>query len=223
MVSAQRTPPGAVVSLSVEGRQDALAGHPDRERWNARYAACEPAFSPHPLAERALEMTLPEGPVADLACGASGSALLAAGRGRRVTAVDVSEKALRLLADEAERRGLDGLLTLVHADLATWRPGPGVYALVICTGYWDRALFEAACGAVRAGGVLAWEAFTQEARASRPHLPASWCLGAGEPATLLPAGYEVLCQRDVTGVGRGGKRRMLARAPGSAAESPADG
>ena len=44
---------------------------------------------------------LPDGPVADLACGASGTALLAAAHGRRVTAVDVSEVALGMLGAEA--------------------------------------------------------------------------------------------------------------------------
>ena len=84
-------------------------GHPDRVRWNARYAdGFVPSFAPHPLAVRALAMELPDGPVADLACGASGSALLAAARGRQVTAVDVSELALGMLGDEARRRGLDG-------------------------------------------------------------------------------------------------------------------
>ena len=69
-------------------------GHPDRLRWNARYGAgFAPSFRTHPLAVRALAMDLPDGPVADLACGTSGSALLAAARGRAVTAVDISEAA----------------------------------------------------------------------------------------------------------------------------------
>src|SRR6516225_760361 len=86
--------------------------HPDRLRWNARYAGgFVPSFAPHPLAVRALAMDLPGGPVADLACGASGTALLAAGRGREVTAVDISELALGMLADEARLRGLDQLVT----------------------------------------------------------------------------------------------------------------
>jgi hypothetical protein len=55
--------------------------HPDRLRWNARYASgFVPSFTPHPLAVRALAMDLPDGPVADLACGPSGTVLLAAAR-----------------------------------------------------------------------------------------------------------------------------------------------
>ena len=93
-----------------------LAGHPDRLRWNARYAAREATFTPHPLAVAALALPLPDLPLPDLALpdralpglpvlelasGPSGSALLAAELGHRVTAVDVSDVGLDQLADEA--------------------------------------------------------------------------------------------------------------------------
>src|SRR6266496_5536827 len=103
--------------MSAQGAGPVPGDHPDRTRWNARYAGgFVPSFRPHPLAMRALALDLPDGPVADLACGPSGAALLAAAHGRRVTAVDVSEVALGLLGEEARRRGLDHLITLVHAD-----------------------------------------------------------------------------------------------------------
>jgi SAM-dependent methyltransferase len=198
-----------------------LAGHPDAVRWNARYGGGFTAsFTPHPLAVRALSLGLPDGPVADLACGPSGSALAAAAAGRRVTAVDISEVALDLLAAEARRRGLAGLITLVHADLGEWRPVPGGYALVLGTGYWNPAVFAAAAAAVAAGGALGWEAFTAAARAVRPGLPAEWCLPPGEPASLLPAGFAVLSQDELPDRGHGDRRRLLAvrQVPGRAGE-----
>ena len=192
-----------------------LAGHPDRLRWNARYGAgFTPSFTPHPLAAVALALNLPAGPVADLASGPSGSALLAAAQGRAVTAVNVSEVALGLLNQEARRRGLDHLITLIHADLGVWRPGPGRYALVLATGFWDPGVFAVAAAAVAPGGVLGWEAFTMAARQARPALPAGWCLGPGEPATLLPDGMSVLSQDDVPGDQGGTRRRLLARRTG---------
>ena len=128
-------------------------GHPDRIRWNARYAAGYlSSFTAHPLAVRvfgSLPADLPDGPVADLACGPSGTALLAASKGRHVIAVDVSEVALGLLGAEAMRRGLDDLITLVHADLSAWRPESRSYALILCTLFWDAAVFRVAAGAVR--------------------------------------------------------------------------
>lgn len=189
-----------------------LAAHPDRLRWNARYERDFAAsFVAHPLARRALSMPLPDGPVADLACGPSGSALLAAAAGRHVTAVDVSEVALRLLADEARRRGVAALVTLIQADLREWHPAPGHYALVMCTGYWDRALFGPAAQAVAPGGLLAWQAYTTEARQARPSLPAEWCLAPGEPASLLPAGFKLIDARDLPDTARGTRRSLLAR------------
>ena len=174
--------------------------HPDRVRWNAKYASgFEPSFRPHLLAVRALAANLPDGPVADLACGVSGAALLAAANGRRVTAVDVSEVALRLLGDEAGRRGLGHLITPVHADLSAWSPEPRSYALVLCTRFWLVDVFTAAVGAVADGGLLAWEALTAEARRSRPHLPAEWLLAPGEPASLLPPDFALLDQTDLPG------------------------
>jgi len=187
-------------------------GHPDRIRWNARYAAdFVPSFAPHPLAVRALAMDLPPGPMAELACGPSGAALRAAADGRRVTAVDVSEVALWLLGDEARRRGLGGLITLVHADLSAWSGEPRSYALVLCTGFWDPAVFAAAAGTVADGGLLAWEALTAEARRTRPGLPAPWCLAPGEPASVLPPGFTLIDQSDKPGRER---RQMLARRAG---------
>ena len=99
-----------------------LAGHPDRIRWNARYSESVPSFTPHPVAQAALALPLPDGPVLELACGPSGSALLAAATGRSVTVVDASDVALGMLADEAERRGLGSQITPVLADLGSWQP-----------------------------------------------------------------------------------------------------
>jgi hypothetical protein len=195
--------------MSAEGTGPVPGDHADRIRWNAKWAAGPaPSFTPHPLAVRALALDLPDGPVADLACGPSGAVLMAAAQGRPVTAVDVSEVALGLLGDEARRRGLADLITLVHADLSSWTPEPQSYTLVLGIGFWDVAVFRAAAVAVAAGGVLAWEALTAEALRRHPGLPPEFCVGPGEPASLLPAGFTVIDQADVP---RRARRRLLAR------------
>ena len=195
--------------MSAEGSGLVPGDHPDRIRWNAKYASgFVPSFRPNPLASRALALVLPDGPVADLACGPSGAALLAAERGRRVTAVDVSEVALKLLGAEARRRGLGHLITLVHADLSGWTPAPRSHALVLAIGFWDAAVFAAGAAAVADGGLLAWEALTVAARQRHPDLPPEFCVGPGEPASLLPADFTVIDQGDVPHRGR---RRLLAR------------
>src|SRR2546430_4958865 len=166
--------------MSAEGSGLVPGHHPDRIKWNAKYpSGFVPSFRPHPLAARALALGLPDGPVADLACGPSGAALLAAEQGRRVAAVDVSEVALDLLGAEAGRRGLGHLITLVHADLSGWSPEPRSYALVLCVGFWDAAVFRAAAAPVAAGGLLAWEALTAGARPTHRGPPPAWCAKPG--------------------------------------------
>jgi SAM-dependent methyltransferase len=192
------------------GRPD-LTGHPDRLRWNARYAGgFVPSFAPHPVATRALRLTPPPGPVLELACGPSGSALWAAAAGRQVTAVDVSDVALGLLAAEASRRGLAHLVCVVQADAGLLNPEARAYAVVLSTGYWDPGVFAAAAAAVAPGGLLGWEALTDGARRSRPGLPPRWCVTGAEPASLLPAGFQVIEQHDLVSE-HSGRRRLLAR------------
>ena len=137
--------------------------------------------------------------------------LLAAQAGRRVTAVDISEAALGLLGTEARRRGLGDLITVRHADLAALHLAPRHYALVLCTGFWDRAVFAEAAQSVAPGGLLGWEAFTLAALRARPKLCADWCLAPGEPASLLPADFEVIRIWDLPANEPGTKRRLLAR------------
>jgi hypothetical protein len=109
-----------------------------------------------------------------------------------------------------------GPVAAVQADLTSWRPRRESCALVLCTGYWDLDLFPGAAEAVLPGGLLGWEAFTTDALLVRPGMPVQWCLETGEPASLLPAGYDVLSYEDVPDSGSGARRRMLARRGGTA-------
>jgi SAM-dependent methyltransferase len=167
--------------------------HPDRVRWNARFRDRSPTFTPHPLVAEVRAAGLPPGPVLELACGRSGSALALAATGRAVTAVDISDVALAQLADEARRRGLAGHLTCVEADAPAYRPAPRRYALVLATRYWDPDAFRAGCGAVAPGGLLAWESLSGPVAAGGPRQP--WHVPHGQLGTRLPAGFDVLVQR----------------------------
>jgi len=196
--------------VRARGSVPGMAG--DRQRWNARYSGGFIAsFQAHPIAKLALSLLLPDGPVLDLASGPSGAVLLAAATGRPSVAVDVSDVALSLLTREAAGRPVAGPIAVVQADLTSWRPRPETCALVLCTGYWDVDLFPAAARAVLPGGLLGWEAFTTEALLVRPAMPAQWCVGADEPASLLPSGYDVVSLQDVPDSRTGARRRMLAR------------
>lgn len=186
-----------------------LQGHPDRERWNARYAAEPPRFEPHPLVAAALAAGMPDGPVLELACGRSGSALALAAAGRRVTAVDISDLALRQLRAEARRRNLDDLLECVLADVPSYDPGRERYALVLATHYWDAAAFDAACGAVAPEGLLGWEALAYQPGVDTE--PGPWRVVHGDLSARLPARFVVL-EETAQQAGTRRSTRLLARA-----------
>jgi hypothetical protein len=188
-----------------DGGDEALGGHPDRLRWNERYRAQPPDFAPHPLVAEALAAGLPQGPVLELACGRSGSALALAAAGRTVVAVDVSDMALRQLADEARRRGLAEHLEVIAADAASYRPTLSRYALVLATRFWDPTAFRAGCAAVMPGGLLGWEAL-----AADDHDRSPWRISHSELGAGLPPGFQVLDERALR-AGQHHVTRLLAR------------
>jgi hypothetical protein len=192
----------------------ALDDHPDRQKWNTRYATLStPAFQPHSLLERATAAGLPSAPALELAAGPSGNALMLAEAGQQVTVVDVSDVALNLLEAEARRRGVLSRLELVQADLMTYVPRASHFGLVLCTMYWERSVFPRACAAVMPCGLLAWEAFSIEQQRYRPRLPSDWCLGRDEPASLLPDEFEVIEQTARVFPGSATNRLVARRRP----------
>ncbi|WP_433407957.1 class I SAM-dependent methyltransferase [Saccharomonospora azurea] len=184
----------------------------DAARWNARYAGHPPTFEPHPLVSEALAAGPPDGPVLELACGRSGSALALARHGYRVLAVDVSDVALRQLRAEARRRGLAARVWCVQADLRTFVPARGAFALVLATLFWDPGAYRLARQAVAPGGLLAWEALalTEDGRTRYRARP-------GELTAALDESWDVL-SRDLDRAEAGPERRttrVLARARSS--------
>lgn len=184
-----------------------LREHPDRLRWNARHGSAEPSFQPHPLVSAALAAGLPDGPVLELACGRSGSALELAAAGRGVVAVDVSDVALSQLAAEADRRGLAARIACVLADVPSYDAGRERFALVLATYFWDAAAFRAGCAAVLPGGLLGWEA-----RSPGPDGPGRpWLVVHGTLSAQLPERFDVLDERPVVTAAHR-STRLLARA-----------
>ncbi|WP_199434611.1 SAM-dependent methyltransferase [Qaidamihabitans albus] len=190
-------------------RRTELAEHPDRRRWNTRYLQRPPTFEPHPLVDAALAAGCPTGPVLELACGRSGSALALAATGRRVVAVDIADLALTQLTTEARRRGLAELIEPVAADVPAHDPGTRCHALVLATSYWDATAFRSACAAVLPGGLIGWEALADSPETDRPERP--WHVRHGELSTRLPGGFEVLAEELIVS-GRRRSTRLLARA-----------
>ncbi|MEV0404361.1 class I SAM-dependent methyltransferase [Actinoallomurus sp. NPDC050550] len=94
--------------------------------WDEHYRAPRPTATGRAnslLAEIAGDLA--PGAALDLGCGAGGDALWLADRGWRVTAVDISANAVRRLAENAQARGLDALMSVECIDLAEDFPEGG--------------------------------------------------------------------------------------------------
>ncbi|OLT33639.1 methyltransferase [Actinomadura sp. CNU-125] len=128
--------------------------------WDGVYATRPTAHAPKPnarLTETAAGLT--PGDVLDLGCGDGGDALWLAGRGWRVTAVDISAVAVERLTALARAQGLGDRVTAARHDLGEAFP-QGEYDL-ICAHYLhtpfdlDRAaVLRAAAHSLRPGGRL---------------------------------------------------------------------
>jgi SAM-dependent methyltransferase len=102
-----------------------------QETWDARYAESERVWSGRPNPRLVDQLTgIEPGDALDVGAGEGGDAVWLARQGWRVTALDVSEVALRRVADHAAEEGVGDRVTTLHHDLMTGAPLPGEYDLV---------------------------------------------------------------------------------------------
>ncbi|TDC79015.1 class I SAM-dependent methyltransferase [Actinomadura sp. 7K507] len=133
----------------------------DEEFWDGRYGEHEHMWSGEPnavLVEEAAGLT--PGTALDLGCGEGADAIWLAGRGWRVTAVDISGVALERAARHAGAAGVTDRIDWQRHDLASAFPD-GVYDLVSAAflhspteGMPREEILRAAAAAVAPGGTL---------------------------------------------------------------------
>lgn len=101
-----------------------------REYWEAHYAERERIWSGRVNAHFAdVVSDLPPGRALDLGCGEGGDAVWLAERGWQVTAVDISETAMKRAAEEARARGVLDRIEFQRHDLSDSFPD-GTYDLI---------------------------------------------------------------------------------------------
>ena len=126
--------------------------------WNRRYEAVEGLWSREPNAFLAeLADALPPGRALDLGAGEGRNAVWLAGRGWRVTALDVSAVALARAAERAAEEGVE--LDRVEADWREYRPVPSSLDLAVISFMHPEpderaAMFRSAGEALVPGGYL---------------------------------------------------------------------
>lgn len=139
---------------------------PTPTHWDERFAGPGYFYGTEPNEFlRSLADRIPVGDTLCLAEGEGRNAVFLAGRGAQVTAVDASAAGLAKTRALAAERGV--AVETIHADLSSWRIGPGTWDVVV-------AIFchlppeirgdvhRRAVAGLRSGGVFVLEAYTPE-------------------------------------------------------------
>ncbi len=154
----------------------------ERDRWNDRYRGGEEGSTPLMLG-RSIHLFPREGRALDVAGGPGQAAVILAARGMTVTVCDISEVALAMARDRAERSGVT--IETVETDLTTEPLPPGPWDLITCFNYLDRALFPAMVDSLAVGGRLALTIATRSNLDRNEHPRADFLLDDGELPSLL--------------------------------------
>jgi len=135
------------------------------------------------------------GTALDVACGRGRHALWLAERGLRVRAIDRNREAVEAARAEAQRRGLH--IVAEQHDLENGDAGLGIATadVIVVVHYLHRPLFAELIDALRPGGLLIYETFTQaQARRGKPTNPAF--LLAPSELTQLVQPLDVITSRE---------------------------
>jgi rhodanese-related sulfurtransferase len=135
------------------------------------------------------------GRVLDVACGAGRNALLLAGAGFPVHAVDRDEQKIQALAEISSRLRLPLTAEVMDLETDAVDLGDGVYDLILVMRFLHRPLFPVLSRALRPSGLLLYETFTvDQARRGKPSRP-EFLLQRGELPVLVEP-LEILRRRE---------------------------
>ncbi|KRT54732.1 class I SAM-dependent methyltransferase [endosymbiont of Ridgeia piscesae] len=142
-----------------------------RAKWDERHAAPEkPVHAAEVLSEN-LHLLPATGDALELACGLGGNALALARAGLRVTAWDLSPVAIKQLNTAADAEGLS--LSAQVRDIESEALAPASYDVIVASYFLDRSLIPGWIEALRPGGLIFFQTFSQTRLTSRgPNDPA---------------------------------------------------
>jgi SAM-dependent methyltransferase len=135
------------------------------------------------------------GDALDVACGSGRHAIWLAQQGLQTRAVDRDAEAVRQVNTEARRLQLPLHAEVLDLERDDARLEPAAYDVVVVVYYLHRPLFPQLREAVRPGGVLVYETFTQaQAERGRPTNP-DFLLAPGELRELVRP-FDILVERE---------------------------
>ncbi len=139
---------------------DTLPAQPTQKRkWNLRYQQAQAVNQPARVLTDNRHLWPRDGDALELACGLGGNALALAHAGLRTQAWDLSDVAIDKLQRLAEQQHLPLIARCV--DLQQQPLPTASFELICVSNFLDRALCPAIVAALRPGGLLFYQTFTQ--------------------------------------------------------------
>ncbi|HKL77941.1 MAG TPA: class I SAM-dependent methyltransferase [Gammaproteobacteria bacterium] len=129
---------------------------------------------------------LPAGGMAlDLACGLGANAIWLAERGLKTFAWDASPEAVAKLRAYSRENLLP--ITAEVREVQAWPPEPGRFDVIVVSRFLERSLAPALAAALRPGGLLIYETFSQIRVSDRGPSSDRFRLADNELLTLFPS------------------------------------
>ena len=129
-----------------------------RNKWNQRWREAESAPRPARVLSDYSHLLPKAGEALDLACGLGGNALFLAERGLDTQGWDISEEAVSRLESLAGRLPLKAVVR----DVEAVPPEPERFDVIVVSHFLYRPLFGPLAEALRPGGLLFYQTFTEE-------------------------------------------------------------
>lgn len=155
-----------------------LSSDPYLKKWQQRHAQAEDNGSAPAVLTDNLYLLPTRGKALDLACGRGAGALQLAQQGLTVSAWDFSSVAIERLQNTAEKNALD--ITASVRDIVADPPMPDSFDVILLSYFLDRTLMPKVLAAVRPGGLLLYETFTQTSVSDRGPSSSDWRLQDNE-------------------------------------------
>lgn len=163
-----------------------------QQRWDKRYEGSG-VGTPAPVLLENAHLLPKAGRALDLACGMAANGMFLAEQGLEVDAWDISPVAVEKVNELGRQRGLN--ITAKACDLGQEKIPEANYDVLICCHFLERGLTQAIVDALKPGGLLFYQTFTQTAVNPGGPEKAEWRLADQELLTMFQP-FKVLVYRE---------------------------
>ena len=169
-----------------------------RDKWNSRYKESAVVPKAARVLHENLHLLPTKGLALDVACGLGGNAIALARQGLQVDAFDISDVAIAALQEQVEQNGLS--INALVRDIEQTPLEPRTYDVIVVSYFLSRPLFPLLIAALKPGGLMYYQTFTQSKVSDRGPQNPDYRLADQELISLM-AGCHLLVYREEGCVG----------------------